>query len=74
MDSFRQRHSRESDLRNEGGYKIEAKWKKLPLCVIGTRNGKGTVAVRSRSKGDLGAMKTEDFKAMLLKEIREKAF
>jgi threonyl-tRNA synthetase len=68
----------ESDLRNEKiGYKIrEAQVEKTPyMLVIGDKEvEKGTVAVRSRSKGDLGAMKTEDFKAMLLKEIREKAF
>jgi threonyl-tRNA synthetase len=68
----------ESDLRNEKiGYKIrEAQVEKTPyMLVIGDKEvEKGTVAVRSRSKGDLGAMKTEDFKAMLLKEITEKAY
>jgi threonyl-tRNA synthetase len=68
----------ESDLRNEKiGYKIrEAQVEKVPyMLVVGDKEVEnGTVAVRSRSKGDLGAMKTEDFKAMLLKEIREKAF
>jgi threonyl-tRNA synthetase len=68
----------ESDLRNEKiGYKIrEAQVEKVPyMLVVGDKEVEnGTVAVRSRSKGDLGAMKTEDFKAMLLKEIRETAF
>jgi threonyl-tRNA synthetase len=68
----------ESDLRNEKiGYKIrEAQVEKVPyMLVVGDKEVEnGTVAVRSRSKGDLGAMKTEDFKAMLLKEIKEKAF
>ena len=68
----------ESDLRNEKiGYKIrEAQVEKVPyMLVVGDKEVEnGTVAVRSRSKGDLGAMKTEDFKAMLLKEIRDKAF
>jgi threonyl-tRNA synthetase len=49
---------------------------KVPyMLVVGDKEVEnGTVAVRSRSKGDLGAMKTEDFKAMLLKEITEKAY
>jgi threonyl-tRNA synthetase len=68
----------ESDLRNEKiGYKIrEAQVEKVPyMLVVGDKEVEnGTVAVRSRSKGDLGAMKTEDFKAMLLKEITEKAY
>ena len=68
----------ESDLRNEKiGYKIrEAQMEKIPyMLVIGDKElENGTVAVRSRSKGDLGVMKQEEFKAMLLKEIAEKTF
>ncbi|HHY82406.1 MAG TPA: hypothetical protein GX505_06965, partial [Clostridiales bacterium] len=49
---------------------------KVPyMLVIGDKEMEnGTVAVRSRSKGDLGTMKLEDFKALLLKEIKDKAF
>ncbi|NLC44346.1 MAG: threonine--tRNA ligase [Clostridiales bacterium] len=66
----------ESDIRNEKiGYKIrEAQMEKVPyMLVIGDKEVEdGTVAVRSRTKGDLGTMKLEEFKAMLLKEIVEK--
>ncbi len=67
----------ESDLRNEKiGYKIrEARMEKVPyILVVGDREAEnGTVSVRSRSKGDLGTMKPEDFKARIVKEISEKA-
>ena len=66
----------ESDLRNEKiGYKIrEAQMEKVPyMLVIGDKEVEnGTVAVRSRSEGDLGVMKPEDFKARIQKEIKEK--
>jgi threonyl-tRNA synthetase len=66
----------ESDLRNEKiGYKIrEAQMEKIPyMLVIGDKEVEnGTVAVRSRSQGDLGVMKLEDFKARILKEIKDK--
>jgi len=68
----------ESDLRNEKiGCKIrEAQMEKVPyMLVIGDKElENGTVAVRSRSKGDLGVMKPEEFKALLLKEIKDKSF
>jgi threonyl-tRNA synthetase len=66
----------ESDIRNEKiGYKIrEAQMEKVPyMLIIGDKEVEdGTVAVRSRTKGDLGTMKLEEFKDMLLKEIEEK--
>ena len=67
----------EVDDRNEKlGYKIrEAQLQKVPyMLVVGDRDvEKGVVSVRSRSKGDLGAMTLDDFEAMLLKEIASKA-
>ena len=64
------------DDRNEKiGYKIrEAQVQKIPyMLVIGDKEvEEATVAVRRRSEGDLGAMKAEDFIAMLQKEIAEK--
>ncbi len=77
MDEFMDCEIRgESDIRNEKiGYKIrEAQMEKIPyMLVVGDKEVEdGTVAVRSRSKGDLGTMKLEEFKAMLLNEIEEK--
>jgi threonyl-tRNA synthetase len=67
----------EMDLRNEKvGFKIrEAQLEKVPyMLIVGDKElENGTVAVRSRKKGDLGAMKPEEFKAMLQKEIAEKS-
>ena len=64
------------DDRNEKiGYKIrEAQVQKIPyMLVIGDKEvEEGAVAVRRRSEGDLGAMKADDFIAMLQKEITEK--
>ena len=64
------------DDRNEKiGYKIrEAQVQKIPyMLVIGDKEvEEGAVAVRRRSEGDLGAMKADDFIAMLHKEIAEK--
>ena len=64
------------DERNEKiGYKIrEAQVQKIPyMLVIGDKEvEEGAVAVRRRSEGDLGAMKADDFIAMLQKEIAEK--
>ena len=64
------------DDRNEKiGYKIrEAQVKKIPyMLVVGEKEvNAGTVAVRSRNGGDLGAMKLDDFIAKLQKEIAEK--
>lgn len=65
------------DDRNEKlGYKIrEAQIKKIPYTlVIGDQEiENGTVNVRKRGVGDMGAMKVEDFIAMLQKEIADKA-
>ena len=67
----------EVDDRNEKlGYKIrEAQLQKVPyMLVIGDRDvEKGVVSVRSRSKGDLGAMTLEAFQAMVREEIATKA-
>ncbi|NLA84626.1 MAG: threonine--tRNA ligase, partial [Clostridiales bacterium] len=67
----------EMDLGNEKvGFKIrEAQLEKVPyMLIVGDKElENGTVAVRSRKKGDLGAMKPEEFKAMLQKEIAEKS-
>ena len=66
----------ELDERNEKiGYKIrEAQVQKVPyMLVIGEKEVEdGTVAVRSRSQGDKGAMSVDEFVAMLQKEIDEK--
>lgn len=66
----------EVDDRNEKiGYKIrEAQMEKIPyMLVIGDREmEEGKVAVRSRGKGDLGAMPFEEFAAMLKEEVDNK--
>lgn len=66
----------ENDLRNEKiGYKIrEAQMEKVPyMLIVGDKELEdGTVAVRSRSLGDLGVMTVEDFKARIFKEIKDK--
>jgi threonyl-tRNA synthetase len=57
------------------GFKIrEAQLQKVPyMLVIGDREAaEGTVAVRSRSAGDLGARRVETFVADALEEIRRK--
>ena len=67
----------ECDLRNEKiGYKIrEAQTEKLPyMLVLGDKEcEEGTVAVRSRKNGDMGAMPVQDFLAMLTEEIRTRS-
>jgi len=67
----------EIDVRNEKiGYKIrEAQLEKVPyMLVIGDKEMEnGTVAVRSRKNGDLGAMSLEDFIAKITEEINTKA-
>lgn len=67
----------EIDLRNEKiGFKIrEAQMMKIPyMLVIGDKEAEsGTVAVRSRKDGDLGAMPVDDFVAKILDEIRSRA-
>jgi len=67
----------ELDARNEKiNYKIrETQGQKIPyMLVVGDREADaGTVAVRHRSKGDLGAVGLDEFMANLEKEIKEKA-
>jgi len=67
----------ESDLRNEKmGYKIrEAQLEKIPyMLIVGeSEAGSGTVSVRKRGEGDLGAVSVDDTAARLLEEIRTKA-
>ncbi len=67
----------ETDLRSEKiGYKIrEAQLQKVPyMLVVGDKEVEsGTVAVRSRSDGDLGAMALADFAARVTEEIESKA-
>ena len=64
------------DDRNEKlGYKIrEAQVQKVPYTlVVGDKEmEEGTVSVRRRGEGDIGAMKQADFIAMLQQEIAEK--
>lgn len=66
----------EVDVRNEKiGYKIrEAQLEKIPyMFIVGDKEmEEGTVAVRSRKEGDLGAMKLEDITARLVEEDRTK--
>ncbi|MFI3165471.1 MAG: threonine--tRNA ligase [Bacillota bacterium] len=66
----------EEDLRGEKiGYKIrEAQLEKVPyMVIIGDRDiENGTISVRSRQEGDLGAMKLEEFTAKILEEILNK--
>lgn len=68
----------EVDDRNEKvGYKIrEAQMAKIPyMLIIGDRELKeGTVSVRGRSEGDMGAMDFSHFQAKIRNEIAEKAF
>jgi len=67
----------ETDLRNEKiGYKVrEAQLEKIPyMLVLGDKEQEnGTVAVRARGKGDLGAMSLDQFMNMILEEIRTKS-
>ena len=67
----------ETDLRNEKiGFKIrEAQMMKIPyMLVIGDKEAEnGTVAVRSRKDGDLGAMPVGDFMAKIDEEIKTRA-
>jgi len=66
----------ETDYRNEKiGYKIrEAQLQKVPyMLVIGDKEAEnGTVAVRSRKDGDLGAMLFDDFVSKIVEEDRQK--
>ncbi|MBQ1820584.1 MAG: threonine--tRNA ligase [Clostridia bacterium] len=67
----------EIDLRNEKiGFKIrEAQMMKIPyMLVIGDKEAEnGTVAVRSRSEGDLGTMPVDAFAAKILEEIKNRS-
>jgi threonyl-tRNA synthetase len=65
---------------NAGGDKIAAKirdaqMQKIPfMLVVGAREMEaGTVAVRERSRGDLGAMSLDEFERMALALIRSRA-
>ncbi|MCD9026490.1 threonine--tRNA ligase [Cohnella silvisoli] len=66
----------ESDLRNEKlGYKIrEAQLEKVPyMLVIGENESlNGTVSVRRRGEGDLGAQSVDEFIARITEEITSK--
>ncbi|TFE28072.1 threonine--tRNA ligase [Cohnella luojiensis] len=66
----------ESDLRNEKlGYKIrEAQLEKIPyMLVIGENESlNGTVSVRRRGEGDLGAQSVDEFVARISGEIASK--
>jgi len=67
----------ESDLRNEKlGYKIrEAQLKKIPyMLVVGEKEvNSGTLSVRKRGEGDIGAHSVEAVISMILDDIRTKA-
>jgi threonyl-tRNA synthetase len=67
----------ETDTRNEKiGYKIrEAQMQKIPyMLVLGDKEAQdGTVAVRSRSSGDMGAMTLDAFMADIERERAERA-
>ena len=67
----------EADVRNEKvGFKIrEAQLEKVPyMLIIGDKEAEnGTVAVRSRKDGDIGAMSFDEFKQKILVEIATKA-
>ncbi|CAM4354804.1 threonine--tRNA ligase [Paenibacillus tarimensis] len=66
----------ESDLRNEKlGYKIrEAQLEKIPYMLIVGENeaGSGTVSIRKRGEGDIGAKTIEETSKLLLEEIISK--
>ena len=67
----------ETDLRNEKlGYKIrEAQLEKIPYMLIVGENeaGAGTVSVRKRGEGDIGARPVSELASMLAEEIRVKS-
>ena len=74
---------RDAGLRVEGdyraekmGYKIrEAQSKKIPyMLIVGDKEAEaGTVSVRTRAGGDLGAVALAEFQAKLLEEIRTRS-
>ncbi|MDR1465476.1 MAG: threonine--tRNA ligase [Oscillospiraceae bacterium] len=65
-----------SDARNEKiGYKIrEAQVEKIPyMLLLGDKElENGTVSVRKRGEGDLGAMAAEDFLSIALRQVAER--
>ena len=67
----------ETDMRNEKiGFKIrEAQMMKIPyMLILGDQEVEnGTVAVRSRKEGDLGAMPIDAFAEKILQEVRTRA-
>ncbi len=67
----------DSDFRSEKiGYKIrEGQLQKIPyLIILGDKEIEaGTVAVRHRKQGDLGAMALDEFSSKIRREIEEKA-
>jgi len=78
LDSLEQNGIRvEMDARNEKiNYKIrEAQGQKIPyMLVVGDKEAEqGSVAVRHRTRGDLGALPLSEFEDTLLREIEEKA-
>lgn len=57
------------------GKKIrEAEMQKIPyIAVVGAKEaGTGTIAVRQRSRGDIGQMKPDEFTEKIKKEVQEK--
>ncbi|KAF1683967.1 threonine--tRNA ligase [Veillonella sp. R32] len=76
-DAFKKAYIRvELDDRSEKiGYKIrQAQMEKVPyMLVVGDKEEQdGTVAVRSRSEGEKGAVKWEDFLGDILQEVKER--
>jgi len=67
----------ETNVRSEKiGAKIRtAQLQKIPfMLVLGDREmEEGTVAVRERSRGDIGVMTTEDFKALAQRLVESRA-
>jgi len=66
----------ETDLRNEklGKKIVDARGQKIPyILVVGDKEAEaGTVAVRTRSEGDKGAIPVDDFIAEILDEIKNR--
>ncbi|NLM96868.1 MAG: threonine--tRNA ligase [Halanaerobiaceae bacterium] len=64
------------DSQEKVGYKIrQAQLQQIPyMLIVGSREeDENTVSVRERRKGDLGSQKLDEFKEMIIKEIREKS-
>ncbi|HMA60169.1 MAG TPA: His/Gly/Thr/Pro-type tRNA ligase C-terminal domain-containing protein, partial [Halanaerobiales bacterium] len=63
------------DSNEQLGYKIrQAQLEKIPyMLIVGSREAEeGTVSVRDRDEGDLGAVEFVEFKDKILKEIENK--